>query len=62
MLSTVLLIAAVLATGAVIFQVVARLGAFGPHLQEAAVRYSHMRTNIILGAMLWVAWAYLMST
>ena len=61
MLSTVLLVAAVLATGAVIFQVAARLGTFGSNLQEAAVRYSHMRTNIILGAVLWIAWAYLMS-
>jgi hypothetical protein len=57
MLWGVHVIAAILATAGMIFQAAARPGAFGRDVQETAVRNSHLRTSVILGAVLWVAWA-----
>jgi hypothetical protein len=39
-------IVAILATGAAIFQVAARLGAFGPGIRDVAVRNPHVASNI----------------
>ena len=59
MLAALLFIIAILATGAAIFQIAARLGAFGPGTKDVAVRNPHVASNIVLTAILWVAWCYL---
>ena len=59
MLAAALFIIATLATGAAIFQIAARLGAFGFEIKDVAVRNPHVASNIVLTAILWVARCYL---
>jgi class 3 adenylate cyclase len=47
------------ATATAIFQIAARLGAFGLGIRDVAVRNSHVGSNIVLTAILWVAWCHL---
>jgi hypothetical protein len=58
-LAASLFIIATLATGAAIFQIAARLGAFSLEIKDVAVRNPHVASNIVLTAILWVAWCYL---
>jgi hypothetical protein len=58
-LAALLFIVAILATATAIFQIAARLGAFGLGIRDVAVRNSHVGSNIVLTAILWVAWCYL---
>jgi hypothetical protein len=55
-LAALLFIIAILATGAAIFQIAARLGAFGLGVRDVAARNPHVASNIVLTAILWVAW------
>ena len=59
MLAALLFIVAILATGAAIFQIAARLGAFGLGVRDVAARNPHVASNIVLTVILWVAWCYL---
>jgi len=58
-LAALLFIVAILATATAIFQIAARLRAFGLGIRGVAVRNSHVGSNIVLTAILWVAWCYL---
>jgi hypothetical protein len=58
-LAALLFIIAILATGAAIFQIAARLGAFGLGVRDVAARNPHVASNIVLTAILWVTWCYL---
>ena len=59
MSAVLLFIIAVLATGAAIVQIAARLGTFGLGVRDVAARNPHVASNIVLTAILWVAWCYL---
>jgi hypothetical protein len=58
-LAVLLFIIATVATGAAIFQIAARLGAFGLEVKDVAARNPHVASNIVLTAILWVTWCYL---
>jgi hypothetical protein len=58
-LAALVLVVAILATGAVIIQLAARLGAFGPETKDVVLRNPHVASNIVLAAILWVTWCYL---
>ena len=58
-MAALLFIIATLATAAAIFQIAARLGAFGLEIRDVTVQNPHVASNIVLTAILWVVWCYL---
>ena len=59
MLAALVLVVALMATGAVIIQLAARLGAFGTETKDVVLRNPHVASNIVLTVILWVIWCYL---
>jgi hypothetical protein len=59
MLVTSLLVLAILATGAALFQATARLGILGSRMESLQVQHRHAVAIAILACVFWAAWYYL---
>ena len=56
MMEGFLVIVAALATGAAVFQIVARLGILGPGMRGVVLQNWHLKEAIVVACIFWAGW------